>query len=86
MELFGYKLSGPTLHRWVHGTNRAGIALKAIKLGKQYVTTEQDLIEFIQAAKTPNKRAPLTSIKAPSPEARAKRIAAAQAQLESAGI
>ena len=84
--LYGYKLNSATLSRWARGLNSDRKQLTTIKLGGKYHCTEADLIAFVESAKTPDKREPLKTNKAPSPAARAKRIANAQAELEAVGI
>jgi hypothetical protein len=85
-EMYGYVLSSPTLSRWVSRPNKAGKTLNAVKLGGVWKCTEADLVEYVSAKKEHPQREPLTSVKAPSPEARAKRIEKAKAELEAAGI
>jgi len=84
--LYGYSPNSSTLSRWCRGPNNRRLQLSAVMLSGKWHFSETDLIAFVESTRVQPMREPLTTIKAPSAEARAKRIEKAKAELEKAGI
>ncbi len=62
-----------TIHRW-HGKGLQGIKLQAVRIGRDYETTEEWLLDFLTATNPGNEQAAIAAIRLP-----------AEPQLESRG-
>ncbi len=84
-RLFGYSPNATTKNRWVHGKRSDGRKLPAIKLNNRLQATEEDVIAFL-TVETEESAKPASQPKTRSEKARAKAIAEANKELETAGI
>ena len=85
IRLAGKSLNSQTKNRWVHGKNVDGRRLHAIKINGRLHCIEADVIAFLTVGGGDEAK-PTAQPKNRSEKARAKAIAEANAELESAGI
>ena len=85
IRLTGKGLSSQTKNRWVQGKNIEGRRLHAIKINGCLHCTEEDLIAFLTVGGGDEAK-PASQPKTRSEAARAKAVAAANAELERAGV
>ena len=82
---YGYDIQPGTKNRWINGKLKDGRKLKHIRLGGRILCTEEDVIAFVEAeTESPGK--PASQPKTRSEASRAKAVAAANAELERAGV
>ena len=86
IRLTGKSLSSTTKNRWIHGKNVEGRKLHAIKINGCVHCIEEDVIAFLTVGGTEDSDRPASQPKSRSETARAKAVAAANAELEAAGI
>ena len=85
-RLFGYSPNATTKNRWVHhGKKSDGRKPHAIKLNNRLQSTEEDVIAFL-TVETEEAVRPESQPKTRSEKARAKAVAAANAELEASGV
>jgi hypothetical protein len=69
------------LYRWATTGLRGGIRLETVKIGGSLCTTREAVLRFIARLTNPD-----TPVSAPTPARRQREVAAAEKQLEAAGL